>query len=400
MADIARLAIERPLYSWLLVVVLLLGGVWGLNNVGRLEDPKSPINRALIVTAYNGASAVEVEQEVSEVLEASIQRLPHFDTIVSKSLNGRSEITIDVLDSIRPEDTPQVWDELRRRVSDAQIRLPPGAGPSIVFDDFGDIYGLMYAVATPGYSDRDIRDIGHRLETAVKSVPGIAQVTIDGTPQEAIYIEIDHPRLIRLGLSIDSVFQQIAVENQVIPAGSVLVSGRRLRVAPSMAYSSVEALQNLSIGLPGTSEIVRLGDIARVARERVEVPFEMIRHNGQSVFTIGLSVTKGQNVVDVGKAAEIEIAKQLRNLPIGVTIEPIYAQHTEVEKSISTFLRNLVLSVSTVVLSLCMFMGWRAGTVVGIVLGLSVMGSFLFMQLFDIQLQRISLGALLSLIHI
>ena len=395
MADIARLAIERPLYSWLLVVVLLLGGVWGLNNVGRLEDPKSPINRALIVTAYNGASAVEVEQEVSEVLEASIQRLPHFDTIVSKSLNGRSEITIDVLDSIRPEDTPQVWDELRRRVSDAQIRLPPGAGPSIVFDDFGDIYGLMYAVATPGYSDRDIRDIGHRLETAVKSVPGIAQVTIDGTPQEAIYIEIDHPRLIRLGLSIDSVFQQIAVENQVIPAGSVLVSGRRLRVAPSMAYSSVEALQNLSIGLPGTSEIVRLGDIARVARERVEVPFEMIRHNGQSVFTIGLSVTKGQNVVDVGKAAEIEIAKQLRNLPIGVTIEPIYAQHTEVEKSISTFLRNLVLSVSTVVLSLCLFMGWRAGTVVGIVLGLSVMGSFLFMQLFDIQLQRISLGALM-----
>ena len=395
MAGIARLAIERPLYSWLLVVILLFGGIWGLNNVGRLEDPNAPINRALIVTLYEGASALEVEQEVTEVIEAAIQRLPHFESMLSKSLNGRSEITVDVVDAIHPSDAPQVWDELRRRVSDAQVRLPPGVAPPQVLDDFGDIFGLMYAVTAPGYSDRDIRDIARRLETAVKSVPGIARVSIDGAPQEAIYVEIDHPRLIRLGLSIDTVFQQIAIENQVTPAGSVLVSGRRLRVAPSMAFDSVAALQNLSIGRPGTAEIIRLGDIARVVRERVEVPFEAIRHNGQPVFTLGLSVTKGENVVDVGKAADIEIAKQLRNLPIGVTVDPIYAQHAEVEKSINTFLENLLLSVGTVVLALCVFMGWRAGTVVGIVLGLSVMGSFLFMQLFDIQLQRISLGALM-----
>jgi len=392
---IARLAIERPLYSWLLVVVLLLGGIWGLNNVGRLEDPNAPINRALIVTGYDGASALEVEQEVTEVIEAAIQRLPHFDTITSKSLNGRSEVTVDVLDSIKPTQIPQVWDELRRRVSDAQVRLPPGAGPSRVLDDFGDIFGLMFAVATPGYSDRDIIDIGRRLETAVKSAPGVARVSIDGAPQEAIYVEIDHPRLIRLGLSIDTVFQQIAIENQITPAGSVMVSGRRLRVAPSIAYNNVEALQNFSIGRPGTSEIIRLGDIAQVVREQVEVPFEKIRHNGQSVFTLGVSVTKGKNVVDVGKAVDIEIDKQLRNLPIGVTVDPIYAQHVEVEKSVDTFLKNLVLSVGTVVLALCVFMGWRAGTVVGIVLMLSVMGSFLFMNLFDIQLQRISLGALM-----
>ena len=395
MASIARLAIEKPLYSWLLIVVLLVGGLWGLNNVGRLEDPRAPINRALIVTQYPGASAVEVEQEVTEVIESALQRLPYFETISSKSLDGRSEITIDVDDAILPDQIPQVWDELRRRVRDAEVQLPPGVSTPQVLDDFGDIFGLMYAVSTPGYSDRDIRDIARRLETAMKSVPGIARVSLDGTPAEAIYIEIDHPRLTRLGLPIEAVFQSIAVENQVVSAGSVVTGGRRLRIAPNRAFDSVEAIQNLNIGRPGTEQIIRLGDIARIVRERVEVPFELLRHNGEPVFTMGLSVTHGENVVSIGKAADKELARQLRNLPVGVEINPIYAQHTEVEKSVQLFLKNLLISVCTVVIALCLFMGWRAGIVVGIVLMLSVIGSFLFMEFLDIQLQRISLGALM-----
>ncbi len=395
MRSIARLSIEQPLYTWLLVLLLLIGGVWGLNNVGRLEDPGMPFNRALIVTAYPGATAAEVENEVTEVIEAAVQRLPHFQLMMSKSVDGRSEVTVEVEESLPLRRIPQVWDELRRRVDDAERRLPPGAAEPQVFDDFGDIYGLMFAVAAPGYSDGDIRDIARQLETTVKTVNGVAKVRIDGAPQEAIYVEIDHARLVRLGLPVDTVFASIAQENQVTPSGSLHVDGRRLRIDQVSAFDSVADISNLSIGRPGTTEIMRLGDIARVTRERVEVPVDIIRHNAEPVFTLGVSVTPGRNVVEVGRAVEQELAAQLGNLPLGVRIDPIYAQHDEVARAVSTFLTNLLLSVGTVVLTLCVFMGWRAGTVVGLVLGLSVMGTFFFMPLLDVQLQRISLGALM-----
>lgn len=395
MASIARLSIERPLYTWLLVIVLLVGGVWGLNSVGRLEDPKTPFSRAIVVTVYDGASAAEVEQEVTEVIEAAIQRLPHFQLMFSKSLDGRSEVTVEVDESRKLEDIPQIWDELRRRIRDAEIELPPGADTPMVRDDFADVFGLMYAVAAPGYDDSDVLDIARTLETAVKSVPGITRVSIDGEPVEAIYLEFDHARLTRLGLPIDVVFQNIALENAVMPAGSVRVGSRRMRIAPDMAFDSVAAIENLRLGRPGTAEIIRLGDIARVVRERIEVPFEIIRHNGQHVFSLGLSVAFDRNVVDVGKAVDRELARQLQTLPVGVTLEPIYAQHVAVEDAIQTFFTNLLLSVGTVVLALCLFMGWRAGAVVGVVLALSVVGTFLFMPLLDVQIQRISLGALM-----
>ena len=395
MLSIARLSIERPLYPWLLIVILLVGGLWSLSNVGRLEDPNAPFSMALVVTPYPGASALEVEQEVTEVIETAVQRLADFDIITSKSLNGRSEVLVEVDESIPLDQLQQVWDGLRRRVRDAETALPPGSGTPIVRDDFGDIFGLMYAVAAPDYPDDEIRDMARDLQRTAKAVDGVSQVSVDGVPQEAIFLEMDHRRLTQLGLPINSVFQRISVENQVVPAGSALVDGRRLRIAPAMAFDSVEAVENLSLGIPGTSEIIRLKDIGRVTREQVEAPFELIRHNGRPVFTLGVSVSRQLNVVAVGKAVDLALSEHLQRLPIGVTIEPIYAQHAEVEKSVNQFLINLALSVGTVVLALFLFMGWRAGTIVGVVLLLSIIGTFIAMPILDVQLQRISLGALM-----
>ena len=395
MQDIARLSIERPLYSWMLVLACVVGGVVGIDTVGRLEDPSFPLMYVYVITPYEGASAVEVEQEVTDPIESALQELPYIEKITSKSISGRSEIMVEIQEEYSGDDTAQIFDELRRRVSEASLRLPPGVGPTIVEDDFGDIYGVMYAVSAEDYSPDEIRDIARQLSTELKSVEHVAKVQVAGIPREAVYVELDSRKFARLGLPIDSLLSRFVVENQVFSSGSFVSGSRRLRIAPEMAFGSVEAIGRMRIGQPGSTQILELSDVATIKRERVEVPEQIIRHEGKEIFTLGISVVPGKNVVDVGKAVDDKLRTVLPLLPLGVEVNTIYAQHTVVEESIELFLRNLMASVFTVIAALCLFMGWRAGTVVGAALLLTVLGTIAVMSIVGIELQRISLGALM-----
>ncbi len=395
MKNIAEFSIEQPLYPWLLVLACLLGGIWGIDTVGRLEDPPFPIKTAFIITPYDGASAEEVEQEVTDIIEAALQELPYVDELTSKSVPGRSEVQVQMAEQFGEDEIPQIFDEMRRRIIEAGMRLPPGTGPSLVEDDFGDVYGILYALTAPGYSPGEIRDMSRHIASSLNLVPGVAKVQTNGEPFEAIYIEIDHERLVRLGLPIDAVFSSLSVENAVAPAGSVAYDGRRIRIAPAMAFDSVASVGDLRIGRPGSTEIIRLSDVARITREPIETPPEIIRHNGERVFTVGVSVIVGQNVVEVGKRVDARMRELVAELPVGVEMDPVYRQHASVEQSINEFLANLAMSVATVVGALCVFMGWRAGTVVGAVLLLTVFGTLGAMAAAGIPLQRISLGALM-----
>ncbi|HEY5646380.1 MAG TPA: efflux RND transporter permease subunit [Pseudomonadales bacterium] len=395
MLNVARLSIEHPLYPWLIILACLVGGVWGIDAVGRLEDPQFPLKHAYVITPYPGASATETEQEVTDVIEAALQELPYLKKLTSKSLAGRSEVQVEVQEQYGEDEVQQIWDELRRRVSEAAMRLPPGAVTPIVEDDFGDVYGILYAVAAPDYSEAEIRDMARFLETGLNMVDHVAKVSTSGVPEEAIFVELDHERLVRLGLPMDAVFQSIGAENRVVPAGSVEYGERRLRVTPDVAFDSVQAVADMRIGRPGSIEFVRLGEIARISREAVEDPTQIIRHAGERVFTVGVSVVSGENVVKVGRAVDTRMRELVEQLPIGVSYSTIYAQHTVVDRALTEFLINLALSVLTVVAALCVFMGWRAGTVVGSVLLLTVLGTLCAMAFAGIELQRISLGALM-----
>jgi multidrug efflux pump subunit AcrB len=395
MTDIATLSIERPLYVWLLIAACFFGGLWGIDTVGRLEDPAFPISSAFVITPYPGASALEVEQEVTDVMEAALQELPQLDVLTSKSVPGRSEVQVELKEIYGKADIPQIWDELRRRVAEAAQRLPPGAMTPHVEDDYGDVYGILYAITAPDYSEAMISDISKYLATRLKQVPGVAKVATAGEPGEAVHVEIDHERLVRLGLPLEAVFGSISMENRVTAAGSVAFGERRLRVAPELAFEDASAIEEMRIGRAGSTEIVNLGDIARVSRGGVEVPSLIIRQNGVRAFTLGVSVTAGENVVDVGRLVDQRLAQLMNEVPIGVEVHPIYRQHEVVAQAIDQFLRNLLISVATVVGALCLFMGWRAGTVVGSVLLLTVLGTICLMTLLGVELQRISLGALM-----
>ncbi len=393
--EIARSAIERPVNSWLLVLICFIGGLWGLDTVGRLEDPTFTIKQALVVTPYEGATAVEVEQEVTELLESSIQQLPQIKRITSKSKPGVSEITVEIKDTYDKHTMPQVWDELRRKVHDIQKDLPKGTLPSLVNDDFGDVYGIFYAVTAPGFSTKEILDISTFLRRELLTVPNVAKIETAGERTETIYIEISSDRVTRLGLSTQQIIAIVQSENTVADAGTVTLDGLRIRIISGEGFDSLKQIENLRIGKPGTTEQISLMDIATIRREPTEIPEHLVRFNGEDAFTLAVAGVSDANIVTIGQAVEARLEQLKSRIPLGVEIHPIYEQHKVVDESINGFINNLIVSVAIVILVLCLMMGWRIGLIVGATLLLIVLGTILFMSLFHIDMERISLGALI-----
>jgi len=393
--EIARRAIERPVNTWLLVLLCFIGGLWGLQSVGRLEDPAFTIKQAVVITAYPGATALEVEQEVTELLESNIQQLPQLKRITSKSKPGLSEITVEVKDTYDKKTMPQVWDELRRRVTDAQRGLPAGTYPSIVNDDFGDVYGIFYAITAPDFSYKEIQDLSTFLRRELLTVPNVAKVETAGERKETIYIEISSQRIARMGLSSEQVMAMVQSENTITDAGAITISGRRIRIVSGEGFDSLAQLEALRFGKPGTTEQISLLDIADIRREATEIPEHIIRFNGEEAFTLAVSGVADANIVTIGQAIDLRLEELKARIPLGVEIHPIYEQHKVVDASIDGFIINLIVSVAIVIVVLCLMMGWHIGLIVGATLLLTVLGTLLFMSLFSIDMERISLGALI-----
>ncbi len=393
--SLARLSIEKPVYTWIIILFCLLGGLHGFMNVGRLEDPAFTIKEAIVFTPYPGASAEEVEREVTERLEIAIQQLAEVSEIRSESSPGMSEIHVVIDDTIDGRALQDVWTRLRARVRDTAPELPPGALNPRVFDDFGDTYGIFYAVTADGYSDELIRDVARQLRRELLVVDGVAKVAVDGEPEERIYIEIAQEELSRLGLSYDALLQAIGRENSVVSAGSTALGGRYIRLDIPQTLSGVEAIENTLITPRNAGQTIHLSEIATVRRATVDRPDIFIYHNNTRAFTIGIAGQTTANIVDVGVAVEARLAELEADLPLGIELHPIYQQHVVVDDAINSFLVSLALSVGIVVGVLCIFMGWRAGLTVGSVLLLTVSGTFFFMNIMGLEMERISLGALI-----
>ncbi|WP_339334238.1 efflux RND transporter permease subunit, partial [uncultured Maricaulis sp.] len=244
---LARVSIEKPVLTWIVILFCLIGGLTGFLNVGRLEDPAFTIKEAIIFTPYPGATAEEVEQEVTEALEIAIQQLGEVDEIRSESSPGISEIHVRIDQTIDSADMPAVWTRLRAKIRDAIATLPPGAGEPIVYDDFGDTYGIFYAVTAEGYSDSRIRDIARTLRRELLTVENVAKVAVEGEPDERIYIEIPQENLARLGLSFAALLEDLERENAVVTAGSAPLDDRLVRVDIPQTLGGVDAISNLLI---------------------------------------------------------------------------------------------------------------------------------------------------------
>lgn len=392
--DIARYSLDKPVNIWLLVFIMLLGGLIAMSNIGRLEDPAFTIKQVKVITAFPGAGAQKVEREVTEPLEIAIQQMPQLYELKSISSPGRSEITVEVKRHFDGNQLPQIWDELRKRLRDASASLPLGAQSPRVYDDFGDVYGLYYALSAPDFSPRELREFARVIRRELLTTEGVAKVNVTGVQKEQIVAYIDPYQLAGLGISFPDLAALFQDNLRPFNGGRVNVDEKNVRLIVERAPDRLEEIANLSVVLPGTNRSLRVGDIATLKREPADIQPVQIRYNGHDAVTVAVSALADVNIVEVGERVNKKIDGLLASLPLGITLTPIYDQASIVDESVDGFVTNLVMSVIVVTLTLCLFMGWRSGLVVGTVLLVTVMGTVLIMWLMDIQLQRISLGAM------
>ncbi|MFN3278994.1 MAG: efflux RND transporter permease subunit [Paracoccus hibiscisoli] len=391
--NIARRSVERPLYTWVLILFCLIGGLAGYATVGKLQDPTFTLKSALIITPYPGATAPEVAAEVSETIESEVQKMAEMDTITSTNRPGLSIVEVEMKDIYGGAELPQIWDDLRDRIDDIRGSLPAGAGPVTVNDSFGDVFGIYFAVTAPGYSDSDLWEIASFLRREVLAIPGVADAELRGLPEEAIFVEPWADTLAALGLPASALAGELASVGATLATGAANDARARLRIEPPAQGDSLRAVSELSLGYQGS--VISLLDVATAGRGLVDQPGHVIRHDGQEAFTLAVAGLTSENIVTVGARVEARLAQIAPLLPVGVALTPIYQQHRVVDAANRSFLVSLGLSVGVVIAVLAIFMGWRAAVVVGGSLLLTVAATLMLMALFDIKVERISLGALI-----
>ncbi|WP_299659265.1 efflux RND transporter permease subunit [uncultured Ruegeria sp.] len=391
--SIARASIDRPLYTWLFILIALFGGIWGFLSLGRLEDPAFTIKQAVIATQYPGATAEQVALEVSEPLESAIQQMGEVDVITSVNQPGQSLIEVEIKSTYDGSELPDIWTRLRAKVRDAARGLPSGVGAPYVNDGFGDVFGLFYAVTADGFSDAEKHELATFLRRELLTVSGVADVEVQGLPDEAIFLEPDLSISVNQNVPLQAINEAIANADSVNASGSLRSESDRTTILTAEGSDSVSAIAGLSVGSQG--QVINLFDMSDVYRGRQNDPDIMIRFNGIEAFTLGIAGLATENIVEVGQRADAKLAELDSEIPVGVEILPIYQQHVVVDEASNAFLLNLAMSVSIVVAVLGIFMGWRAAIVVGSTLLLTVVGTLLFMSVFSIEMERISLGALI-----
>ncbi|MBE3664446.1 MFS transporter [Vibrio navarrensis] len=393
-AGIAAYFIRNRVISWMISLIFLIGGTAAFFGLGRLEDPAFTIKDAMVVTSYPGATPQQVEEEVTYPLEKAIQQLPYVDEVNSLSSRGLSQITVSMKKNYGPNDLPQIWDELRRKVNDLKGQLPPGVNEPQVIDDFGDVYGILLAITGEGYSYKELLDYVDYLRRELELVDGVSKVSVSGQQQEQVFIEVSMKRLSSLGLAPNTVFNLLSTQNAVSDAGAIRIGDEYIRIHPTGEFQNVDQLGDLIITENGAQGLIYLRDVAEIKRGYVEVPSNIINFNGKLALNIGISFAQGVNVVEVGNLFDRRLAELKYQQPVGIDIAEIYSQPKEVDKSVSGFVVSLGQAVAIVIIVLLFFMGLRSGLLIGLILLLTVLGTFIFMQYFKIDLQRISLGAL------
>ncbi|QTN36285.1 efflux RND transporter permease subunit [Cognatishimia activa] len=389
--NIARISIDRPILTGIIILGCFLGGLWGFSTLGRLEDPAFTIKTAVVVTQYPGADAMQVAKEVSEPIESEIQKMSEVNQVRSMNQPGLSWITVDMKDTFDGEALPEIWTKLRNRVDAAP--LPDGAMRPFVNDGFGDVFGIYYAVTAPGYTDAEIYELSTFLRRELLTVDGVADVNLSGVPDEVIYVHPDPVLTANQNIPPAAIQGALSSANSVQDGGSLQsVDGRTLIQGPE-GNDTVQEIAGLTVGIGG--EVLNLFDFASVERKRDENPSLIIRHNQADAFTIGVAGQASENIVDVGHRVDAKLTELAPQIPLGVELQPIYQQHIVVEEASYDFLVNLAMSVGIVVIVLALFMGPRAAIVVGSTLLLTVVGTLMFMAFLSIEMERISLGALI-----
>ena len=378
----------------LLLVLVLAGGLLAYVKMGKLEDAPFTIKQALVLTHYPGASPSEVQSQVTDVLEESIQALGELYYLKTENRAGLSKITVYVKKETRADEMQQLWDKLRRKVSDVQSKLPEGAGPSVVNDDFGDVLGVFYGLTGSGHSYRELEDEAKLIKNEILKVKDVAKVEIYGTQTPTIDISVSPSVMARSGITMADIARAFEAQNKVVDAGGIDVGSNRLRIESTGNFYSLDDIRNLTI-VSRTGEHFRLADITRIEESYQTPASNLMRINGQPAVGIAISTVPTGNVVDMAAAVKESLQQMSGSMPEGFELVTLYDQGYESAVANQGFILNLIISVLTVVAILLFFIGFKNGLLIGSGLVFSIFATLIVMLCTDIALQRMSLAAII-----
>lgn len=387
-------SINRKAFVLFLMALVTIGGIYAYNHMGKLEDPEFTIKTAAIVTQYPGASPHEVEQQVTDVIERAARSADEVEHIRSISKAGISIVYVDLYEKNRTKKIQQLWDILRRKVDSAQSELPAGAGRSVVHDDYGDVYGIFLALTGDGFSNAELKRYAEYIQRELLLVKDVSDVQLYGVQVETVNIDISVATMSELGINPGLVLAALDNQNKVVDSGEFKSEKQRIRVEASGDFGAVSDIGNLVVPAADGEQLL-LKNIAEISRGYIEPLRPMMRFNGKPAIGIAISTSSGANVVTMGDAVQNRIDELIAGLPVGIQLDGVYYQSKFVKGAIKKFVVNLGQSVAIVVFVLLITMGIRSGFLIASGLILSILGTLIVMLLWGIDLQRISLAALI-----
>ena len=394
MKTLAKFFLKNRALSWLLLALILLGGVVAYVGMGKLEDAPFTIKQAVVTTTYPGASPLEVQQQVTDVLEEAIQSLGELYYLKTENRAGLSKITVYVKKEIRADAMQQLWDKLRRKVGDAQGKLPAGAGTSVVNDDFGDVLGVFYGLSSAVHTYRELEEQAERLKNELLAVPDVARVELYGVQNRTIEVEADPSLLAASGLTMADIAAAFDRQNHIVDAGAVETAHNRLRIDAAGSFTTLQELENLTVTSRDGSYF-RLGELAAVSESYVRPARSRMEMDGLPTIGIAISTVADGNVVDMAERVAARLSQLEQVMPEGYRLRTVYDQGHESSVANDGFVLNLIISVVTVIAVLLFFIGMKNGILIGSGLVFSIFGTLIYMYGTGIALQRMSLAAII-----
>lgn len=391
--NLSTWALNNQVIVLYLMLMLTLAGMFAYTQLGQSEDPPFTFKVMLIRTTWPGASALEVEQQITDKIEKKIQEVPHLGYSSSYSRPGLSLIFVVIKDDTFSQEIPDLWYQVRKKVGDIRHTLPQNVESLTFNDEFSDVYGSMYALTGDGFDNFALKQQAERIRAELLKIKDVAKVDFFGEQKQRIFIEISNAKLTTLGISATSLLQMVQTQNAVVRGGTFESPDERIRIEVSGRLVTLEDLRNLRIRAQGQD--YRLGDVARIYRGFEDPPQDTVRYNGTDTLLLGVSMRDGGDVIALGKHLDAHIASIQARLPVGLTLSTVTSQPKIVAHSVQDFVKSLLEALVIVLGVSLLSLGLRTGVVVAIAIPIVMAATFLVMHNFNIGLHKISLGALI-----
>lgn len=391
--NLTEWTLKHKQFVYFFIVLFFMAGIVSYKNLGRMEDPNFTIKQMVVTVAWPGATARQVEEQVTDKIERKLQDLPSLDYVKSYSMPGFSVIYVNVKDTLTKKEIRDRWVETRNMVNDITGTLPAGVCAPSFNDRFDEVYGVNYALTGDGYSYEEMREKAEKIRRILSSVPSVKKVNLLGVQKEKIYLEIENSKMAQLGIDPSLIGAAIQSQNAITPAGMIETTSDNIYLRITGMFENVEDIRNSPIQANGRT--IRLGDIAKVSRTYTEPSDPKFFYNGEPAIGISLAMEPGGNVLKLGETLAATIAQIQKELPAGLEMHQTVNQPKVVETSIDEFIKSLVEAIIIVLVVSFISLGMRSGVIVALCIPLVIAIVFTFMNFMGIELQRISLGALI-----